>query len=253
MSHEGSLQEELSRFDPISLSEMDGVKLQARMDTKFMFAESDLIGILEQLRAEYRLLVVDGERGTRYRSLYLDTPDLALYLAHHNGRIFRSKVRYREYLGSGLCYLEVKRKTGRGGTDKARRKVACIPDRPTAEDLRFIKEASRLDEELVPVMWNHFTRLTLVHRQRPERLTIDRSLRFSTDGNERSLDGICVAELKEERADRSSPFARIMRERGLRPSGMSKYCTGMITLGAAPKSNNFKALLLRMDALRKAA
>lgn len=252
MANVTSTEDLLARFAPISLAEMDDVKLQSRMDTKYMFSEAQLPGILEKLLGEYRLLEVDGQRGSGYRSLYLDTTDLSCFLAHHNGRIFRSKVRYREYVGSGLCFLEVKRKTGRGGTDKARLNVARIPEMVPAEDAEFIERASGIHADLVPVLWNHFVRLTFVHRERHERLTIDRGLRFSRNGAERTLDGICVAELKEERADRGSPFTALMRSLGIRPSGMSKYCTGLIALGLAPKQNNFKALLLRMDALRAA-
>ncbi|MBK8341295.1 MAG: VTC domain-containing protein [Flavobacteriales bacterium] len=75
----------------------------------------------------YRLLEVDGVRGAEYRSLYFDSPALRHYLDHHNGRTLRSKVRFREYVGSGLCFLEVKRKTGTGRTDKARRREDAIP------------------------------------------------------------------------------------------------------------------------------
>jgi hypothetical protein len=248
-----TLEEVIQRFDPIPLAEMDGVKLQSRMDTKYAFLEKDLSGFLEALRPEYRLLEVDGERGVAYRSLYFDTPDLKHFLEHHNGRIFRSKVRFREYVGSGLCFLEVKRKTGRGGTDKTRIQVPSIPMDLDAEQQAFVNTASGSDERLVAMLWNHFTRLTLVHRTRPERLTIDRGLRFSTPEGSAELDGICVAELKESRADRGSPFAALMRSNGVRPSGLSKYCIGMLLLGLAPKRNAFKPVLLHLEHLRRAA
>lgn len=243
----------IASFDPISLSEMDGVKLLARTDTKYAFREADLPKYLDALMPEYRLLEVDGARGVSYRSLYFDTPELKHFIDHHNGRVFRSKTRFREYIGSGLNFLEVKRKTGRGGTDKVRRKVAGIPEKLSAEQQAFVTEASGCADPMVPVLWNHFTRLTLVHRTRPERLTIDRGLRFSTPDKSASLDGICVAELKESRADRGSPFAALMRATGNRPSGMSKYCVGMLLLGLAPKRNAFKPVLLRLEHLRRAA
>jgi hypothetical protein len=247
------VEELLARFEPISLTEMDGVKLQSRMDTKYAFREADLPKYLDALMPEYRLLEVDGERGVRYRSLYFDTVDLKHFTEHHNGRVFRSKTRFREYIGSGLCFLEVKRKTGRGGTDKVRRKEASIPEALSAEQRIFITVASGNDAPMHAVLWNHFTRLTLVHRTRPERLTIDRGLRFSTPDGSVSLDGICVAELKESRADRGSPFAALMRASGNRPLGMSKYCVGMLLLGLAPKRNAFKPILLRLEHLRRAA
>jgi hypothetical protein len=248
-----TLQEVIHRFDPISLAEMDRVELLDRMDTKYVFGSAQLPELLEMLRPEYRVLEVAGKRGTDYRSLYFDTTDLKHYHEHHNGHSFRSKVRFREYVGSGLSYLEVKRKTGRGGTDTKRIRLDGIPATMTPDQQVFAATASNCNDLLHPQLWNHFTRLTLVHRTRNERLTIDHSLRFTQAGTERSLDGICVAELKEARADRSSPFARLMRTWRVRPAGMSKYCIGMLLLHDRVKRNAFKPILLQLERIRQAA
>ena len=248
-----SVEELIQRFDPITLSEMDRVKLQDRMDTKYVFAGRELSGVLEDMLKDYRLLEVDGVRGTHYRSLYFDTPDLASYRDHHNKRTFRSKVRFREYEGSGLAYLEVKRKTGRGRTDKARMRVASIPSALSDEHKRFIAGAIGHDTALEPVLWNHFTRYTFVHRELPERLTMDIGLRFTDPAHQRELGDIVVAELKQERIDRRSSFARIMRRAGIRPAGMSKYCIGTLLLERKVKHNAFKEVLLMLERLRNAA
>jgi hypothetical protein len=243
----------LQRFDPITLAEMDGVKLQDRVDTKYVIGADRLPALLEQMLPHYRLLEVDGKRGTAYRSLYFDTPDLKHYRDHHNKRTFRSKVRFREYIGSGLAFLEVKRKTGRGRTDKARMRVEAIPEQLTGEQLLFAQEAAHDASPLVPALWNHFTRYTFVAKDRPERLTMDVDLRFSMPDGSGDLGGIVVAELKQERADRSSPFVKLVRAMGERPSGMSKYCIGMLTLRRPVKHNAFKEVLLRLNRLRNAA
>lgn len=253
MSNRTPLEELIPRFEPITLAEMDRVKLQARVDTKFVFAERDLPGMLNELMPHYRLLEVNGKRGADYRSLYFDTADKAHFLAHHNGRVFRSKVRFREYVGSDLIFLEAKRKTGRGDTDKVRMRVSSIPSALSAEQAAFIQQAIRSPEQLEPVLWNDFTRYTFVHRTREERLTIDLALRFTTGERRADLGGICIAELKESRADRGSPFTAMMRARGYRPAGMSKYCVGLLLLGLAPKANAFKPVLLRLEHLRRAA
>lgn len=247
------LRDRIAGFKPISLSEMDSVELQDRMDTKFIFASGILAEVWSQMQPHYRLLEIEGKRGTDYRSLYYDTPDLRHYRDHHNQRTFRSKVRFREYVGSGLAFFEVKRKTGTGRTDKARVRVTSIPDALDSDQQRFAEEASGKTEELLPTLWNHFTRYTFVHKSRPERLTMDVDLRFSVPGMERPLGDIVVAELKQERADRSSPFARIMRDRNIRPASMSKYCIGMLLMEQPVKHNAFKAVLLKLERLRKAA
>ena len=244
-------QQTIARFEPISLSEMDSVKLQNRVDTKYVFAMADLPELLEEMLADYRLLHVEGRPGTDYRSLYYDTPDHRHFQDHHNKRTFRNKVRFREYIGSQLTYLEVKRKNGAGRTDKVRMRVPGIPEMPSADQLRFIQEATGRREELRPSLWNHFTRFTFVNRHTPERLTMDLDLTFSEPARQRSLGDIVVAELKQERADRDSPFVRLMKARGVRPSGMSKYCVGMLMLERPVKHNAFKELMLRLEHLRR--
>lgn len=243
----------INSFEPITLAEMDSVKLQDRSDTKYVLAEAQLPKVLEAMREHYRVLEVDGVRGTAYRSLYYDTPDLKHYQDHHNKRTFRVKVRFREYIGSGLVFLEVKRKTGRGRTDKARIRVEAIPQELSAEQTAFVNKASRSDAPLEPSLWNHFTRYTFVSKTSPERLTMDLGLRYTDPNGEGDLGGIVVAELKQERADRSSHFVEIMRAMGQRPAGMSKYCVGMLTLQRPVKHNAFKEVLLRLQRLRKAA
>lgn len=243
----------IGSFEPITLQEMDGVKLQDRVDTKYVFAESSLPVVLEAMLPDYRLLEVDGKRGTDYRSLYFDTADLQDYKAHHNKRNFRRKVRFREYLGSELVFLEVKRKTGRGRTDKKRIQVDAIPDQLSAEQAAFVARSSRSDLPLQASLWNFFTRYTFVNKHRPERLTMDVDLRYSDAGSTNTLGGIVIAELKQERADRTSPFVRIMRAHRVPASGMSKYCIGMLLLGKNVKYNAFKEVLLKLEKLRNAA
>ena len=100
----------LSSFDSISLNEMDEVKLMNRTDTKFIFEYSLLQKVLNEIKDHYYVLNIDGVRLNAYRSLYFDTDDFKFYFDHHNGKKSRIKVRYREYMDSGLCFLEVKKK-----------------------------------------------------------------------------------------------------------------------------------------------
>lgn len=244
---------QIARFTPISLVEMDSVKLQNRVDTKYVFAGRDLPALLGEMQEQYSLLHVDGRPGTAYRSLYFDTADHRHFQDHHNSRTFRNKVRFREYIGSGLTFLEVKRKTGGGRTDKARVKVSGIPEQLSDEQQRYVAEATGRKETLVPSLWNYFTRYTFVNKGRPERLTMDIGLRFSDPLKDSELGDIVVAELKQERSDRSSPFVRLMRARGIREAGMSKYCVGMLMLDRPVKHNAFKEVLLRLQRLRQGA
>ena len=69
----------LLNFDPISLKEMDGVALMNRTDVKFVFSKEKLPQFLEQLMEHYYVLDVNGNRISRYESLYFDTQKFDLY------------------------------------------------------------------------------------------------------------------------------------------------------------------------------
>ena len=82
----------LSSFEPISLNQMDEVKLMNRTDTKFVFEYSLLEKVIEEIKAHYYVLDIDGVRLNAYRSLYFDTKDFKFYFEHHNGKKNRNKV-----------------------------------------------------------------------------------------------------------------------------------------------------------------
>jgi len=237
----------VARFEPIALGDMDGVALQARMDTKFLFAALELPGLLEVLGTEYRMLEVNGQRGTGYRTLYFDTADRRFYFEHHNGYTYRSKVRMREYVGSNACFLEVKRRTGRGGTLKRRIPIPAISEQLTPGQIAFAASVSQCDTPLVPTLWNEFFRYTLVHHERAERLTLDIRLSFRDADGEAGLPNICVAELKEGRTGHGSPFLELMRKLPVPPTRFSKYCVGTVLLRPGIKYNQFKPILLRAE------
>ena len=67
--------ENTSNFSPISLNQMDGVKLMNRSDTKFTFGYSKLASLLEKLIPYYQLLEINGKRIHSYKSLYFDTQE----------------------------------------------------------------------------------------------------------------------------------------------------------------------------------
>lgn len=224
------IEEVLRPFAPITLEEMNGVELLDRIDTKYVFGQALLPALLHLLRPDYRVLEVNGQRGTSYRTLYYDTPTYRHFNDHQSDSFLRSKVRYREYMGSGLCFLEVKRKTGSGRTTKIRQRVESIPQVMPAEHLTFVQNACGANEPHTSQIWNSFRRITFVHRLRQERLTIDCGVSFEREGVQAMLGPVCIAELKQPEGVDGSPFTGIMEDLGQRPTGMSKYCVGLLKL-----------------------
>lgn len=248
-----TLRETLAHFPAITLGEMDKVALQSRVDTKYLVSLGDLPGVLADLADEYRVLEVGGQRGVRYRTLYFDTARLQFFHDHHNGRPRRCKVRMREYVGSGTCFLEVKRRTGRGSTDKRRMPIPALAETFTPEQAAFVALHAAPDGPLFPTLRNEFFRYTLVHQERVERITLDLSIAFSLGDRKAELPGICIAELKEGRTGHGSPFAARMHALPAPPTRFSKYCVGSTLLRPGIKANLFKPLLLRARKLGRAA
>ena len=134
-----NLSKMVSGFQPISLSEMDGVKLMNRTDTKFAFKVDKLLLLLKRIIPFYRVLAIDGRFIQDYKSLYFDTDNRKFYLDHHNRRVNRHKVRFREYVGSSLTFLEIKRKNNKGRTIKKRIKVDSISNSISEKQQDYIK------------------------------------------------------------------------------------------------------------------
>lgn len=227
-------------MQPISLSEMDGVALQNRTDTKFIFGIEKLGPLLEKLAPNYRVLEVAGVRLCQYRSVYLDTENLNFYFDHHNGRKNRVKIRYREYLDTGISFLEIKRKNNKGRTDKKRIQIPAITTGIRPAEKKFISESIGHDWALNQALTNSFLRITLVHKTLPERFTIDTRIAFTNGNVEQKLENVVVAELKQAKASRNSESSQVLKQLGIRPHSISKYCMGTILLNPGIKQNNFK-------------
>ena len=239
----------LSSFEPISLSQMDEVKLMNRTDTKFIFEYSLLEKVMEEIKAFYYVLDIDGIRLNAYRSLYFDTKGFKFYFEHHNGKKNRNKVRYREYIDSGLCFLEVKKKDNKGKTIKKRTKVVNIIDSLTEEGNSFVQQIMGTDDALVAKHWNKFSRITLVNKLIEERLTIDLGITFEAEQRQSQLDDTVIAEVKQEKVNYASTFMRVIKKHGVRPFRISKYCMATASLFPNLKNNNFKPKFLKINKL----
>lgn len=230
---------------------MDSVKLMNRTDTKFVFPLTTLIKILPKLVKHYRVLEINGVRLNAYRSLYFDTEDFQFYHQHHNGKTNRNKVRYREYIDSGLSFLEVKSKNNKGKTIKKRIKVKEITESLDGTDLDFVNKVIGSEILLKPQHWNKFSRITFVHKKRKERLTIDVNFRFEgINSTKNNLGDMVIAEVKQAKRNLSSNFIRIIKEERIHPFRISKYCMATATLFPQLKKNKFKRKFLHLDKLQ---
>ena len=244
------IQEIVNEFEPISLQQMDSVKLLDRIDTKFMFKDTLLPRLLAEMKRDYYTLEVAGYRYSNYETLYFDTPDFSLYKQHHNGKLNRFKFRSRKYVESNLHFFEVKFKSNKGRTVKDRIKHHEVVKELEGTARDFMLSASRHEAENYKAqLWVNYRRHTFVSKHSLERLTIDTDLTFIDDKNQMTYHGLAIAEVKQGVAHEKSPFVALMKKYHIREKSISKYCLGVISLHPEIKKNNFKPTLLHLHKL----
>lgn len=243
----------LKALPPITLEEMDAVKLMNRIDTKYLTDEATLEAVLrDAAEAGYRVLVAEGARISPYDSVYFDTGDLRMFTDHHNRRLRRQKVRTRAYVNSGDAFLEIKRKNNRGRTKKKRTGIPMqeLPDfRSDAAACRYLADHSDFAApELIPTLETLFQRITLVNPSLTERLTIDTRLCFKNfrTSLETSLRNAVIIELKQD-GHAASEMKRILLRHRVKPVRISKYCIAVTLTDPSAKSNRFKVKVRQIE------
>ena len=246
-----SIERILATFDSISLSEMEGVKLMNRIDTKYAVPLSALPAILEAAQDGYYAQEINGSRIATYDTMYYDTDSLDMYIRHHDRQLVRQKIRVRQYVESDLTFLEIKRKNNKGRTKKKRISVPGFGitgdtfgdskrERWSVED--FIAAKSRYHwSELSPHLSTRFHRITLVNKAKTERLTIDMDLVWENivSGESKTFPDLVIIELKRD-GNVPSKMTQIMLSQRLKPLKISKYCIGTALTTPGLKKNRFK-------------
>ncbi len=254
----------LSIFDSITLNELDDVSLLNRTDTKFVTHVSKMHSLLQLAVEDYRVLEVDGGRISPYHTLYFDTPDKAMYCKHEAGHTNRQKVRVRSYIKSGLSFLEVKTKDNHGRTCKERMPMKDFDPMDTARDIMFRSQDDEFklyDDFLETHLWydpntlgehltNRFNRITLVNREKTERVTIDFGLQFNNilTGKCLAMDKVAIIELKRDGFQPSAIMGMLNTLR-IKPMGFSKYVIGSALTNEHLRCNRIKPNLRRISQL----
>jgi hypothetical protein len=243
----------LDTLPAIGLAELlDRSELQVRVDRKYVVHPSVADRLVARAPQGTRALDIDGERTFGYTSVYLDTPDLVGYhLAAHRRRR-RFKVRSRSYDGSDLAFLEVKTRDG-ARTVKARLEGQHLRHHSLTEEGRGFVVASLegagiatdVVDLLHPVLRTRYHRSTLHLADDASRVTFDRGLswRDEVTGASNAQPDLVVVETKS--AGAASPMDRVLWSRGVRPTRISKYATGLAALDPNLPHNRWSRTLRR--------
>jgi hypothetical protein len=245
------IQQILNTFESVSLQDLDAVKLQNRIDTKYMLTIQELEQVLHEIQKNQKVLEIDDTRLFTYKTVYFDTPDFRFYKDHHNGCINRVKVRCREYVESHLVMYEIKRKLFGTRTDKQRKVIAQLPEQIPQEDYALIGYKRLNAQPIEKKMTNEFRRITLTNKEFTERITIDLDIRLSNEHETIHLPEIAVIEVKQGKTDVFSHTIQVLKKFGIRESSFSKYAIGTALLEKTLKHNAFKPILLKIEKLKK--
>lgn len=234
----------LKNFHSVSLDEIDEVKLMNRIDRKYWFHISVLEELLTKVVADYDILEINDKRLMEYQSAYFDTEDNFMYLKHHNRKLNRYKVRRRTYVTTKDDFFEIKLKTNKRRTVKRRIETQFNTSDFLDSEKAFLAENTPFKGiPLRKSLNNQFYRITLIHKNKLDRCTIDVHPKFWNEKGEISFDDLVIFELKRGRSLKSSPMLSILRQLKIRQRGLSKYCTGRALLDSELKRNAFKPRL----------
>jgi hypothetical protein len=238
-------------FEPIALEEMNSVTLMDRLDVKYIIPIHQLPVLLLEIQDHYRMLTINDKIFFRYKTHYYDTPDFALYHAHHAGKLNRYKIRTRDYVDSNQKFFEIKFKNNKGRTIKKRISSPYIEDQLDSTAAGLVDCFTPINpDKLKEVIWVDYTRMTLVGKNNPERLTIDLNLTYnnSDQSNQISYPMLVIAEVKLESVS-NSMFIDLMKKYRIKKCSISKYCLGITALYQTVKKNRFKQKLLKIHKL----
>jgi hypothetical protein len=234
-------------FETITLKEMDNVKLMDRTDTKYSFHISGLNDILLEVKEHYKLLTVEHKIISKYKTLYYDTQSLSLYNQHQTGKLNRYKIRHRTYVESNLGFLEVKFKNNKGRTIKERIKKLEVPQEWDDNSKTFLDTSLPFESNnLVPIVWVNYSRITLVNKHAQERVTIDLGMKFIKDNLEVDLSTLVIVEVKQD-SKKSSIFCDVLKNHHIREGSLSKYCMAVAFTNQDVKKNAFKMKLNQIN------
>lgn len=244
------LDAQLERIEPISLGQLnEQARLMTRIDRKYFLPRDLFVSLLQATENDFKVLQIGQKKRFEYRTTYFDSPQFRFFRDHVQGRRHRFKVRTRTYMETGTCHLEVKSKGYRGQTVKKRiGHPIDSPESLSESDLSFIDSiigggSSRTvpASQLEPVLETIYDRITLCHDQ--QRLTCDLDIRAIND--EGSHNGPHDVLVETKSAGGGGIWDTLLKQHGVRPHKVSKYCVAASLLYPELPSNPWKQTIKR--------
>ncbi len=231
----------------IGLDELDTLALYNRIDKKYVLGDTELLHFLQYVQQnDYQVLKVNNATIQEYQTRYLDTANFQFYLEHHNQRGNRMKVRIRTYKNSGISFLEIKRRTNSGETQKKR--ITYKKETQHSDDYNaFLWKYTKVDpKQLKPIAYTNFNRITFVSKEFQERVTLDFDIELGYNQRSVFLENKYILEVKKTKGTRAKGAVTFLKQSTIRPLSISKYCLSLAALNWKIKRNSFKPLMIKL-------
>lgn len=231
-------------------------QLMRRVDRKYRIGADHIGELLRLIEPHYSLVQTGMHDEAVYMNRYWDGRDNPFFHAHRVRKPRRFKFRQRTYAADGRSFWELKERQATGYTRKMRLETEMGNDHKGAQEaLSRLWNRTGFDPPcgIHPKLDIHYKRLTFVHANGHERLTLDYDLRLSTpspiDGTNASHSspataiqstgstcpehkwlcshGLYILELKQNRPG-PSVLDTLRRARSLQAISFSKYYIGSL-------------------------
>lgn len=209
----------------ISLQEAKDIKLMNRIDKKYIIDFNQFCSLSNYIEDNYYIVVNEkDEYLLKYKSIYFDTNSFEMYNDHENKVKNRQKIRIREY-SNGDKYLEIKTKKSEDFTKKIRVELEDYNIDSYTDWIN--KNLKYSTSELKPKIEIDFYRLTLINKDKTERITIDFGLSFKNYITKKELKiKEIIIEVKKTYEENTS-FENELNKFDIYPSKFSKYHIGI--------------------------
>lgn len=255
--------EQLGKFGSINLESLNSsASFLERIDRKFLLTQWQLGSVLSELKKDFFVLEISGENIFSYDNVYMDTPEYLFYKQHQNGNPSRVKVRTRLYKDTDMAFFEFKQKQG-GVTRKFRYQF------PSEEHGVMTKGKKRFFQgvymsfywdtnlKISPAIRTSYSRMTLVHKDSSERITIDfnimcENLRWNADKKSLpiNLNNLVIVESKS--MSEKSFLSKIMDRYSIKKAkSCSKYSLWVVYSGLAEKYSTFEHTMKEIKRIKQ--
>lgn len=249
----------LEKYDVITLAWLQAKsELMERKESKYLLHVNQLEQILHNLYDQYDVLEIKDARQFSYENVYFDTDDFFFYNQHLAQYKSRTKIRTRKYVDSHLDFIEYKQKIN---NVIKKERITIDEDefgQISPESIAFLEKcftkyySKEKSFKLLPTIRNKYERITLCHKTKKERVTIDMKITYSDIEGKKSplaLDHLAIIECKH--AEKKPFFKEIMQEHNIPEVNLcSKYCLGAYYLGKVKQYKSFLPTIIYIDTLK---